>query len=97
MDNVSKSFRVGDNVSASSSQRGKHQVRANRLSESYVQKIDAHIKSFLRRESHYSRQKSARFYLSPDLNIRRMYELYIEKNELESINQKFRTIFILDI
>lgn len=84
VDNVSKSFSTGE-VSASLSQRGKHPNRVNRLPESLIEKIDTHIRSFPRRESHYSRQKSARFYLSPDLNIKRMYELYLEKNEPESI------------
>ncbi|KAL5239056.1 hypothetical protein ACI65C_006466 [Semiaphis heraclei] len=44
--------------------------------------IDTHIKSFPARESHYSRKdNNGVIYLSPDLNISKMYNMYLEKHE----------------
>lgn len=49
-----------------------------------IAQIESHINSFPKRTSHYSRQKNTnKFYLSPELNIKKLYELYLEKYENE--------------
>lgn len=63
-----------------------------------VNKIDDsdvinHIQSFPAYQSHYSRRDNpGRKYLNPDLNIRKMYDLYVEKCQQENkspVKQKF--------
>ncbi|KAJ8893548.1 hypothetical protein PR048_006146 [Dryococelus australis] len=65
-----------------------------------------HIKSFPRRVSHYSRNYSKRYYLSSELNVTKMYHLYLENMSLRrtkhskrarknSLSLKYRTIFII--
>ncbi|CAG9836460.1 unnamed protein product [Diabrotica balteata] len=50
-----------------------------------------HIQSFPRRESHYSRNKSRRFYLSTDLNVKKMHQLYLDLYEPASVsNPKYK-------
>ncbi|XP_021707751.1 uncharacterized protein LOC110678758 isoform X2 [Aedes aegypti] len=46
------------------------------LSPEHAEYIIKHIKSFPAEESHYGREKSSCLYLSSDLTILRMYELY---------------------
>lgn len=46
------------------------------VSPEHADYIMKHIKSFPAEESHYGREKSSRLYLSSDLNVQRMYELY---------------------
>ncbi|CAG4931633.1 unnamed protein product [Parnassius apollo] len=82
VDNVAKEYRDPTVTTPAQSNRGKHQNRPNRIPSEWVSKVDSHIRSFPRRESHYSRNKSSRYYLSPVLNIKRMYELYLKKHEL---------------
>lgn len=69
--------------------RGKKKP-VNKLDDS---DIVAHIKSFPAYQSHYSRQKNPeRKYLHPDLNIRKMYDLYVEKCQSDgkqALKQKF--------
>lgn len=48
----------------------------------YIQK---HIKSFPSEESHYSRKKSSCLYLSSDLDIRQMYQLYQNQCGLDNL------------
>lgn len=48
-----------------------------------------HIKSFLAHESHYSRRNTSCLYLSPSLNIQKMYDLYkvyCQEKEIENIS-----------
>lgn len=64
--------------------RGKHTNRSNRISTDITFKINAHINSFPKIQSHYSRSDNSNVkYLSPELNISKMYKLYLEKNEPE--------------
>lgn len=64
--------------------RGKHHNRPNAISDEIIQTIDTHIKSFPRRSSHYSRSKNIKkYYLSPELSVKRMHELYLERYEPE--------------
>lgn len=57
--------------------RGRH-VPANKTPDVVVQSIMDHIKSYPCYESHYSRQKSGRKYLGPDLNVATMHKHYKE-------------------
>ena len=70
-------------------QRGKHDNRPRKVPEIIHEKVREHIMSFPARESHYSRHKnSGRMYLSADLSIERMYNLFLEKNDPEYIEYK---------
>ena len=73
-------------------QRGRHVNRPNKVSEELHQKVCDHIASFPSRPSHYSRHRnSSRLYLSPDLSIERMYELFLSAHNpeyLEYIERK---------
>lgn len=67
----------GDNVFKD--HRGKHpksHIHKAKYTEEDKQLIKAHIMSFPTEESHYSRHKSSKHYLSPDLNIHRMYRAF---------------------
>lgn len=85
VENIAKVFNC-PNITSPTCKQGKHHNRPNRISADLVEKIHSHIKSFPRRESHYGRKKSRCFYLSPDLNVRRMYNMYLERYETESIS-----------
>lgn len=62
--------------------RGKHEKRPNRLSPEIIYKINALINSFPKCQSHYSRSDNSNVhYLSPLLNVSKMYKMYFEKNE----------------
>ncbi|KAL1374941.1 hypothetical protein pipiens_017799 [Culex pipiens pipiens] len=49
------------------------------ISEDAIKFIKSHIKSFPAYTSHYAREESLRLYLSSDLNVKRMHELYQAK------------------
>lgn len=55
--------------------------RARKKPTVVVEQIKAHISSFPIRISHYSRNESRRKYLSPDLSVKKMHLLYLEKYE----------------
>lgn len=58
--------------------RGKH-VPANKTKEEAVKLVCDHIESFPNEKSHYTRHHNPnRRYLSPDLNLRLMYNLYVQ-------------------
>lgn len=64
--------------------RGKHGNRPNKIPDHIITKVDEHIQSFPAQVSHYSRNKNENVrYLSPDLSIRKMHRLYLEKHEAE--------------
>ena len=63
---------------ATPDERGKHPPK-NKLPEEVRESVFAHISSFPVYESHYSREKTKRKYLGPELNINVMYKLYLEK------------------
>ncbi|XP_062555461.1 uncharacterized protein LOC134220417 [Armigeres subalbatus] len=49
------------------------------LNENELEFIEQHIRSFPAYTSHYARERSSKLYLSSDLNINRMHELYKQK------------------
>ena len=59
------------------------------FNDSDQQKIKDHINSFPRDESHYGRAKSCKEYLSPDLNVSRMYNSYKALYPQTSVSYKF--------
>lgn len=64
--------------------RGRHTNRPNAVPDEIIKQIDCHIQRFPRRSSHYSRTKNLkRYYLCPELNIKKIYELYLESYEPE--------------
>lgn len=58
--------------------------RSRQISEELVTQVVNHIGSFPVRVSHYTRNKSSKKYLSPELSVRKMHELYVEKYEPEA-------------
>lgn len=62
--------------------RGKHTNHTNKIADNIQFNINAHINSFPKCQSHYSRSDNANVnYLSSELNISKMYKLYLEKHE----------------
>lgn len=59
-------------------QRGKNSKRS-KFTLNLKQQIRKHITAFPREENHYSRSKSSREFLSPDLNINRMFLAFKQK------------------
>lgn len=57
--------------------------------------MNAHIDRCPRVESHYCRSGTTKEYLHPDLNIKKMYEMYKAANPEEHIGseEKYRLIF----
>lgn len=79
------------------STHGKH-APANKISEERKNLIRNHINSFPTIESHYCRKATTRQYLGENLNISKMYDLYVSKcnNEWEVSAEKislYRHIF----
>lgn len=76
--------------------RGKHEMHP-KISQIDKDKVRLHIKSFPAYFSHYSREKSEKKYLSPDLSISQMYRLYcLQCNENDCVPLKefqYRKIF----
>ena len=67
--------------------RGKHPKK--KTAGLLVERVKAHILSFPRMTSHYSRQKNPRRrYLNPGLSVNRMYLMYLEKHEPEVWRRK---------
>lgn len=71
--------------------RGKMDGSCRRTSELLTNTVIDHIKSFPPFESHYTHsQNPERMFLNPDLNLRKMYDLYLEKckeNNLSTVNE----------
>ncbi|CAG9773256.1 unnamed protein product [Ceutorhynchus assimilis] len=63
--------------------RGKHQNRPNKVPDEVVATVKNHIESFPARESHYSRNKNKKKFLPAELNVKKMYELYLEKYDFD--------------
>lgn len=80
---------IKEEVFAVMDNRGKN-IPTNKIDDTDVM---MHIKSFPSYQSHYSRKDNEqRRYLHPDLNIRKMYDLYVEKCSQENkqpVKEKF--------
>lgn len=69
--------------------RGKHPAK-NKTSSEDLENVKSFINKFARYTSHYSRCKNPnREYLSPDLNITKLYSLYVESEDSVSKVSKF--------
>lgn len=73
--------------------RGKNKG-AQKYTEQDKEMIINHINSFPKEASHYSRHKTSKQYLSPDLNINRLYRCFISTYPDVKINYRFySTVF----
>ncbi|KAG8313290.1 hypothetical protein J6590_108446 [Homalodisca vitripennis] len=72
--NILKTIQQGGVVKPD--QRGK-KTPPNKTPEATMENIKHHISLFPSYESHYSREKSNKKYLGPELNVDKMYELYV--------------------
>lgn len=63
-------------------QRG-HKIPGNKVSEEKLGRIREHIYSFPKFKSHYGERSSDREYLAPNLNVSKMYKLFVEKCQAE--------------
>ena len=76
---VLRSQRMNGGV-ALADRRGKYDHAKQRIATERITFIEDHIRSFPVNESHYTRAHSeSRQYLSANLNIRKMYDLYVER------------------
>jgi len=76
-------------TAAAEDDRGKHPP-VHKLSEEKLNSIKEHINSFPRMESHYCRSSSSRDYLAADLNLLRLYDLYVQKVKEEGREKDFK-------
>lgn len=75
-------FNIKSNVPSPIDQRGKHTNRKNKITERIKLQIKTHILNFPRYISNYSRSDNQnKRYLSTELSIAKIYNLYIEKYE----------------
>ena len=90
---------MGYNQFITSDMRGKHTTRSNKILAAVDNSIHEHINLFPKVESHYCRQSSSKDYLEENLNISKMYSLYVEwmknKNE-DNVGSEFRYRHIFD-
>lgn len=74
--------------------RGKHVNRPHRLKDSVLEHIHEHIKSLKGRKSHYSLHESNKLYLSEELNIKKLFEMFKELYpEDKASYESYRSIF----
>lgn len=77
-----KKIKAGSSVMPERDRRGKHSNRPRKVSDDLHSKVREHIMSFEARQSHYSRSHNAgRLYLSPELSISRMYQMFLAKHD----------------
>lgn len=71
--------------------RGKYPKRGNQIPPNIILQIKNHINSFPRCVSHYSRNDNReKQYLSPELSVKKMYRMYLEKYENDFLERKSR-------
>lgn len=63
--------------------------RAKKFTADDRNAVIRHIASFPRDESHYSRSQSAKQYLSPELNIHRLYKAFVAKHPNQNCSYRF--------
>ncbi|XP_022906542.2 uncharacterized protein [Onthophagus taurus] len=68
--------------------------KPKKFNEQDTEMIKTHIRSVPRQESHYCRKKSSLAYLSPDLNIRRLYDAFrLQHPETKITMAYYRSVF----
>lgn len=83
VNSIASNLKTGD-LTPKPDGRGRHTTRPNKKTAKTIAQVDEHIRSFPRRRSHYSRSDNQkRYYLSAELNITKMYRLYLETYEPE--------------
>ncbi|XP_071053921.1 uncharacterized protein [Onthophagus taurus] len=86
-----------------SDQRGKHQNRANKISDADRDNVKAHINSIPKYTSHYSRQKNPdKVYIDQDLSISALYHDYYlewcEDKGLHAVKESYyRNVFCNEV
>nr|CAH7727988.1 unnamed protein product [Callosobruchus chinensis] len=68
---------------------GRYQILKNEDDE--INAIKAHIQRFPRMESHYCRKSSSREYLHPDLNLTKMFDMFVEEYSSCNITTTYQT------
>ena len=77
--------RLGSGELIASDNRGKHRTRPHAISDDIKDQVREHIRSFPRRQSHYSRADNhTREYLPEGLSISEMYRFYRVKYESQT-------------
>jgi len=77
-------YNLNNNIPSPTDGRGKHLSRPNRISDPILFQINTHIQSIPKYISHYSRHNNnEKRYLAADLNINKLYHMYLEKYETE--------------
>nr|CAH7753157.1 unnamed protein product [Callosobruchus chinensis] len=69
---------------------GRYQILKNKDDE-ITNAIKAHIQRFSRMESHYCRKSSSREYLHPDLNLTKMFDMFVEEYSSCNITTTYQT------
>ena len=57
--------------------REKHPMRPHKITVDLRKKIMTHILSFRERQSHYSQEKTRHIYLPEELNINKMFNMFM--------------------
>lgn len=87
--NIQSQLKSGQAVPSPCCQ-GKHTNRPHKISEEVIGFIVDHITMFPSEQSHYSRNKNEnKKYLSPLLNVTKMYELYLGKCNEQGLDEKY--------
>jgi hypothetical protein len=81
-----------DGIFTGTEMRGKHTPH-NKTKAELKAKVKQHIESFPTVEGHYTRRESTRKYLGADLNITRMYQLYIEECKSKGVDTVTQAIY----
>lgn len=90
IETIQKSLKASGTVSKD--KRGSN-IKKHKLPELVLRKIKSHISSFRGRNSHYSRSKTRKLYLPEDLNIKKMYKIYLELKNPPVSYETYRHIF----
>nr|CAH7753491.1 unnamed protein product [Callosobruchus chinensis] len=71
--------------------RGRHSNRPHKIDQEVKDFVKTHINRFPVDESHYSRNRNPhKKYLSPLLNLSKMYQLYLEECNQHNLPEKFK-------
>lgn len=83
-------------TAAMGDKRGRH-VPANKTKDDMLHRIRKHIESFPKMNSHYARKDTSREFLSADLNVRKMYNLFSSKCQTDGVDtcteKTYRKVF----